>query len=278
VAARFVKTTHNDSVFAERVVIPHITPLLDAIGSGNASESEPIAQSSNPNGFGRTLASAVEEVTHWATLLAKPGLLTRACCYGTISSACWWPSCYEPSRPRIPKLLLNCPYWTSELISDISFIVTDAEKQVPLGEALHFLRMSGVAYCRSDFTAPWGLFLPLAEGCARFHLVVSGTAILREGEYTLKLETGDLVLIPHGHGHALLDNPKSSVVQLEDLKQEHQDERYALFRHGGGGAQTQLVCVRVRFDHPAAHQLIAQLPKFIHVKAASSREMEWLNA
>jgi hypothetical protein len=36
----------------------------------------------------------------------------------------------------------------------------EAEQDV-LGEALHFLRMSGLSYCRSDFTAPWGLFLPL---------------------------------------------------------------------------------------------------------------------
>jgi AraC-like DNA-binding protein len=138
--------------------------------------------------------------------------------------------------------------------------------------------MSGVSYCRSDFTAPWGLVLPLAEGCARFHLVVSGTAILREGEKTLKLETGDLVLVPHGLGHALMDDPASPVVKLEDLKCEHPNERYALFRQGGGGAVTQLVCVNVRFDHPAAHQLIAQLPKIIHVKAANSRDMEWLDA
>jgi AraC-like DNA-binding protein len=151
-------------------------------------------------------------------------------------------------------------------------------QQDPLGEALHFLRMSGVSYCRSDFTAPWGLVLPLAEGCARFHLVVSGTAILREGEETRRLETGDLVLVPHGLGHALLDDPASPVVQLEDLKCEHPNERYALFRQGGGGAVTQLVCVNVRFDHPAAHRLIAQLPKIIHVKAANSHEMEWLDA
>jgi hypothetical protein len=29
----------------------------------------------------------------------------------------------------------------------------------PLGEALHFLRMSGTFYCRSECTAPWGLDL-----------------------------------------------------------------------------------------------------------------------
>jgi AraC-like DNA-binding protein len=159
-----------------------------------------------------------------------------------------------------------------------TFFVAKVEKQDPLGEALHFLRMSGVSYCRSDFTGPWGLFLPLAEGCARFHLVVSGTAVLRDGNETLKLETGDLVLIPHGGGHYLLDDPASPVAQLEDLNPEHENERYCLFRHGGGGALTQLVCVKLRFDHPAAYQLIAQLPKVIHVKAANSHEMVWLDA
>jgi AraC-like DNA-binding protein/mannose-6-phosphate isomerase-like protein (cupin superfamily) len=168
--------------------------------------------------------------------------------------------------------------WTPELLFCDTPTVTNPEKQDPLGEALHFLRMSGVSYCRCDFTAPWGLLLPLAESCARFHLVVSGTAILREGEMTQRLETGDLVLVPHGHGHALLDNLASSVAQLEELECEHQNERYALRRQGGGGAVTQLVCVNVRFDHPAAHQLIAQLPKIIHVKATNSREMEWLDA
>jgi hypothetical protein len=153
-----------------------------------------------------------------------------------------------------------------------TFFVAKVEKQDPLGEALHFLRMSGVSYCRSDFTAPWGLFLPLAEGCARFHLVVSGTAVLRDGNETLKLETGDLILIPHGGGHYLLDDPASPVAQLEDLNPEHGKERYCLFRHGGGGALTQLVCVKLRFDHPAAYQLIALLPKVIHLKAANSHE------
>src|SRR5262249_47593221 len=138
--------------------------------------------------------------------------------------------------------------------------------------------MSGVSYCRSDFTAPWGLFLPMAADCARFHLVVSGSALLRDGKETLKLETGDLILIPHGGGHYLLDDPASPVAQLEDLNPEHQNERYCLFRHGGGGPLTQLVCVKLRFDHPAAYQLIAQLPKVIHVKAANSHEMHWLDA
>ena len=165
----------------------------------------------------------------------------------------------------------------SRLIAfDYSSIMSTAQ-QDPLGEALHFLRMSGVSYCRSDFTSPWGLFLPYAEGCARFHLVVSGAAILREGVTDQKLEAGDLVLLPHGDEHSLMDDLASPVARLEDLECEHQNERYCLFRQGGGGARTHLVCVNVRFDHPAAYQLIAQLPRIIHVSTANSHEMEWLD-
>jgi hypothetical protein len=33
----------------------------------------------------------------------------------------------------------------------------------PVGEALHFLRMSGTMYCRSEFSEPWALGLPAME-------------------------------------------------------------------------------------------------------------------
>src|SRR6187549_3989639 len=48
----------------------------------------------------------------------------------------------------------------------------------PLGEALHFLRMSGVFYCLSEFTAPWALDLPAFENCLMFHVVTTGRCVL----------------------------------------------------------------------------------------------------
>ena len=43
----------------------------------------------------------------------------------------------------------------------------------PLGEALHFLRMSGVFYCRCEFSAPWGLDLPPFRDCPHAPLPVA---------------------------------------------------------------------------------------------------------
>jgi hypothetical protein len=72
----------------------------------------------------------------------------------------------------------------------------------PLGEALHFLRMSGIFYCRSEFTAPWALELPIMRGCLMFHAVTSGRGWLEvEGTVPRLLQPGDFALVPHGEGH-----------------------------------------------------------------------------
>ena len=55
-------------------------------------------------------------------------------------------------------------------------------------------------------------------------------------------------------------------------------DRYAIIRHGGGGAGTTLVCGAVRFDHPAARSLIALLPSTIHLAEPDRSGAEWLPA
>jgi len=153
----------------------------------------------------------------------------------------------------------------------------------PLGEALHFLRMSGAFYCRSELTAPWGLALPERPGCLSFHVVTAGRAWLevepegqREGPRAL--EPGDLALVPHGRGHRLRGERRARAVSIDELDHERVSECYAILRHGGGGAPTTLVCGAVRFDHPAAHHLVALLPRVIHVRASTLPHAGWLHS
>jgi AraC-like DNA-binding protein len=149
----------------------------------------------------------------------------------------------------------------------------------PLGEALHFLRMSGTFYCRSELTAPWGLTLPERPGCLSFHVVTFGRALLEvEGEEPHALEPGDLALVPHGRGHRLVGEPGAAAAPIGELRHEHVSDRYAILRHGGGGAPTTIVCGAVRFDHPAAHHLVALLPRVIHVRASALQHTEWLQS
>lgn len=149
----------------------------------------------------------------------------------------------------------------------------------PLGEALHFLRMSGTFYCRSELTAPWALALPPVHRCLSFHVVTSGRCWLEvDGAEHRLLQPGDLALVPHGEGHRLSSDPGTAAPRIDELHHEKVSDRYAILRHGGGGAATSLVCGAVRFDHPAAHHLVKLLPRLIHVEATQSRQVEWIES
>ena len=149
----------------------------------------------------------------------------------------------------------------------------------PLGEALHFLRMNGAFYCRSELTAPWGMTMMPMPGYIWFHVVPSGRFWLEAGggDPTL-LQAGDLGLVPHGEGHVLRSEPGVAVPGVLDLEREEISDRYEILRHGGGGAPTTLICGAVRFDHPAARNLVEILPAVLHVEASSSPELEWMQS
>jgi AraC-like DNA-binding protein len=149
----------------------------------------------------------------------------------------------------------------------------------PLGEALHFLRMNGAFYCRSELTAEWGLTLPPLEDYLWFHVVTAGGGWLEtdEAEPTF-LRPGDLAVVPHGRGHALRSAPGVPAPGILDLELERVSDRYDILLHGEGGARTTLVCGAVRFDHPSARNLLASLPSTIYVEASTLPQAEWLQS
>lgn len=157
----------------------------------------------------------------------------------------------------------------------------------PLGEALHVLRMSGTFYCRSDLSAPWGLDLPAEPESMWFHVVNSGSCRLEvdgtgvDSDEALQLGPGDFALVPRGEGHRLLSEPGAPTARVERLDYDYASDRYAILRHGGGGARASIVCGTVRFGHPAAHNLVALLPRTIVVEGspeARSTEADWMQS
>jgi len=151
-----------------------------------------------------------------------------------------------------------------------------------LGEALHFLRMSGAFYCRSELTAPWGCRLPPMPGHLWFHVVTSGSAWLGAdpglAEVTERLlRPGDLALVPRGQGHELRSAVGVRTRGILELERESVSDRYEVLRHGGGGEPTSMICAAVRFDHPAARDLVEVLPPILHIESASSPYPDRMN-
>ncbi|MDH3706073.1 MAG: AraC family transcriptional regulator [Acidimicrobiia bacterium] len=147
-----------------------------------------------------------------------------------------------------------------------------------IGEALRYIQMSGVFYCPSELTEPWGIELPPMPDCVWFHAVIGGDFTLEvEGE-TRTLRTGDLVLVPHGSGHRAWGVEAAPTPSVFDLPHDYVTEQYAVLCHGGGGARTDVVCGGIRLEHPAARQLVASLPSIIHIEASRSTRADWMRA
>ncbi|MDQ3717118.1 MAG: AraC family transcriptional regulator [Actinomycetota bacterium] len=144
-----------------------------------------------------------------------------------------------------------------------------------LGEALHFLRMSGAFYGLSELSAPWGFTMPPMPGYLWFHVVTSGSARLETDDRpgvagARSLTPGDLALVPRGEGHVMRSDPGVPAPGILDLEREAISDRYEVLTYGGGGARTTLLCGAVRFDHPAARNLVEALPAMIHLERSDS--------
>lgn len=148
----------------------------------------------------------------------------------------------------------------------------------PIGQVLKCVRMSGIFYCPSELTEPWGLQLPPMPNCVWFHVVTEGEANLEvDGDVRLA-RAGDLVLVPHGNGHRAWGTEPAPTPEVFTLPHDYYSDQYAVLRHGGGGARTQVVCGGIRFDHPAATHLVNALPPIIHIEGARSTRADWLPA
>lgn len=148
----------------------------------------------------------------------------------------------------------------------------------PLGEILHSLRISGALYCRSELSAPWGIEIPSSDH-ASFHVLLDTSCWLRLPDAEPQvLQPGELVLLPHGHGHKLSDTPTGPTRSINELAEEHEltTDHCGVLRHGGGGARTTMICGAVRFGHAVAHPLLPLLPPVIRVRPDQQETVDWL--
>lgn len=138
----------------------------------------------------------------------------------------------------------------------------------PLTNVLRHLHMDGVFYCRTEVTAPWGADMPPMPGSLWFHIVTAGNGLLVDATGAEHpLAAGDVLVLPHGHGHRISDAPNRSCPNVLDLHHDYLSPNYAVLRTGGGGAPTSLICGVVTFTHPAARTLASGLPEVIRVGA-----------
>jgi AraC-like DNA-binding protein len=140
-----------------------------------------------------------------------------------------------------------------------------------LTDVLNTLQLAGSLYCRTDLSLPWGMrFAPPLP--AMFHVVDQGMGWLKlDSEDTYRhLKAGEVVLLPHGDGHALSDHQDSPLVDIlieDSARHECQALRF------GNSPSARVLCGMFHFENPRGHPLLTLLPKVIHLSVATSLEL-----
>ena len=138
-----------------------------------------------------------------------------------------------------------------------------------LSDILDMLRLRGTIYFSTELTRPWGIRVPAYRRVARFHLVVRGSCMVwvTGREEPVHLETGDMILIPHGAEHVLACSTESPVLSVDEVVKASGFTGRGTLVYGGadGGAPTRLLCGHFEFDEGLDHPLLAQLPSALTV-------------
>jgi len=111
-----------------------------------------------------------------------------------------------------------------------------------LTDVLDTVRVVAACYGRMEATAPWGIRIRAGED-AKFHVVLEGRArlLLDGADEPIELHAGDIIALPHGHAHSLVDEPNISPEPLEELLVCRARGDGNVFRIGGGGESATIV-------------------------------------
>lgn len=158
-----------------------------------------------------------------------------------------------------------------------------------LSQALNAVRMTGAIFFNAEFTAPWGFTTPSAQqvapmlglepGClVNYHLITEGNAVARvAGAPDLPLESGDIVIVPHGDVHSIFAGaPAMLVDSTSGAMGPFPPTDLHPMRSGGGGPETRFICGYFACERYAERLFLAGLPDMLKVNVRGDAAGRWL--
>ena len=147
----------------------------------------------------------------------------------------------------------------------------------PLGEALHYLKLSGAFYSKSDLRGDWGISLPSMPGTSMFHIVTAGSCVIEHGDEQITLNAGDFVFVPKGEGHILRSAPEVEAGDLFSYPSKKISHCYEILEIGAQGDKTTMLCGVVQLEHPSANLILNSMPPLIHLQCSKSSFSNWMS-
>ena len=164
--------------------------------------------------------------------------------------------------------------------------------QDTLSDLLRSVRLRGALYFHVDCSEPWvtevphssvmlPAIMPESEHMMDYHVVIYGTCWAAvDGESSIQLHKGDVIVLPHGDAHALSSvqglraKPdvdflfKSRPPQLPFMLHQGMERHTTTVPADAQAVQTSLLCGFLGCDRRPFNPLLATLPRMIHAPAS----------
>ncbi len=142
-----------------------------------------------------------------------------------------------------------------------------------LSEVLSICRAERAVTARFQLSAPWGLQSSGVAGAAMVRMARGAPwwVEVAGGGPPLRVEPGDLVMLPLGTPHRMASAPDAPTVPFAQLLTQRtpgaRDEAPLVLQHGGGGAPCEMFSALLWFSAYCRHSVLRILPPLIHVRA-----------
>ncbi|NGZ83730.1 AraC family transcriptional regulator [Duganella aceris] len=146
-----------------------------------------------------------------------------------------------------------------------------------LSQVLTLIRLRGELVYSANLRGPWGI--AFAKGAAHFHFIEHGEAWVRTpGAEPIHVKQGDMLLLPHGTGHLICDDPATPQVGIDVIIDRHFDRARSVLDYGGDGAATRVVGGLFNFEGGSLAAVMAALPIVVHIRSEAGKTPDWLDA
>jgi AraC-like DNA-binding protein len=158
-----------------------------------------------------------------------------------------------------------------------------------LSEILRTVRLRGGVFLDARLSAPWSVvsgltgedcraFMPEATQLCALHYVLGGSLYCEvEDEEIVEVASGELLLLPQNDTHVLASQPGCRSVDAHELIQPATDGGLARIVHGGGGAETHVICGFLGNDDHRS-PLMSALPRVLKIGIVEGTSRDWIES
>jgi AraC-like DNA-binding protein len=147
-----------------------------------------------------------------------------------------------------------------------------------LSDVLRVVRLSGAVFFTAEFSSPWAIdspspdllasiVMPGAEYVVLFHVLMEGECIIEcKAHPTVKMETGDVIVFPHGTPHTMRSHDTVKATPIDAVLAGCSRDELPQLSLGGGGRLARFICGYLNCDQ-RFNPLVGALPTILLVRS-----------